>query len=548
MKKRSLLMAFSLLAAVLLATSSTLAYLTDTDADVNTMVLGNVQIVQNEQERVKAEDGSYTQTLQPFTNNQMIFPAVYETGNDPAQDKTLKVGEYELTKYGIRTFPNYVDKIVTVTNTGNSPAYVRTLVAVPQAATEYPNSEGDNVSQTWLHWNSITDKDTTPNNGWYAGNDVNREEYPSAADRYIIKNVEINGALYTVTVFTNINPLAPQDTTGPCMAGFYLDNDVDYVDGKYVWRDKTTGEEYVVWDQDSVDILVLTQAVQTEGFNDAYSALNAGFGVVTADNAAVWFGKLFNEDGTVNEDMIGSPGEDNDNNNPPVVQVATMEQLVEAAAAGIPVTSSTPLEMTNDEHVNITVAENGTLKLDLGGKTLSADARGLTNEGVAIISNGTMKSGSAGSYSNVTQGSNASTTYENVNIDAAGGGIGATNGAEVVFNSGSVNINTTSTSGRYLFYAEGEGSVITINGGTFDFNRTQNQKRAYIYAGEGTTVYVTGGTFGKASTRSGYTAGILGTGDVIITGGTFGFDPSAWVADGYVATKDGTIWTVTVAP
>ena len=119
-------------------------------------------------------------------------------------------------------------------------------------------------------------------------------------------------------------------------------------------------------------------------------------------------------------------------------------------------------------------------------------------------------------------------------------------GAKVEFNSGSVYVDSASTSGRYLFYAEGAGSEITINDGEFGFSPTKNQKRAYIYAADGTTVYVNGGTFGPASTRSGYTAGILtgGSGKVIITGGTFGFNPSAWVADGYVATKSGSTWTV----
>ena len=77
-----------------------------------------------------------------------------------------------------------------------------------------------------------------------------------------------------------------------------------------------------------------------------------------------------------------------------------------------------------------------------------------------------------------------------------------------------------------------------------NFNKTQNQKRAYIYAESGTTVYVKGGNFGEASTRSGYTAGILGEGTVIITGGSFGFDPSAWVASGYTATENNGVWTV----
>ena len=84
-----------------------------------------------------------------------------------------------------------------------------------------------------------------------------------------------------------------------------------------------------------------------------------------------------------------------------------------------------------------------------------------------------------------------------------------------------------------------------INGGEFSFANV-GQKRAYIYATNGATVYVKGGTFGKASTNSSYKAGIMGTGTVIITGGTFGFDPSAWVADGYEATYDSTskVWTV----
>ena len=156
-----------------------------------------------------------------------------------------------------------------------------------------------------------------------------------------------------------------------------------------------------------------------------------------------------------------------------------------------------------------------------------------------------MNAGSAADYAAVSA-AGAETTYNEFELDSAGGGIGAVGGAEVTFNSGSVAVNTTSTSGRYNFYAEGAGTVITINGGEFSFSTTLNQKRAYIYAGAGTTVYVNGGTFGPASTRSGYTAGILtgGDGKVIITGGTFGFDPSTWVADGYEAVKSGTTWTV----
>ena len=73
------------------------------------------------------------------------------------------------------------------------------------------------------------------------------------------------------------------------------------------------------------------------------------------------------------------------------------------------------------------------------------------------------------------------------------------------------------------------------------------KKRSYIYVESGATVYVKGGTFGKASTHKDYKnhpIKIGNGGTVIITGGTFGFNPSAWVADGYVATPNGTDWTV----
>lgn len=199
------------------------------------------------------------------------------------------------------------------------------------------------------------------------------------------------------------------------------------------------------------------------------------------------------------------------------------------------------LDMTS-ETVEQSVVNQGTL--DISGGTIDVEAAGLQNSGTATLTDVKMEAGTPGDYSNITLGKDASTTYTDVEVVSNGGGIGAANGAEVVFNSGSVYVDTASTSGRYIFYAEGEGTVITINGGEFSWDSADNQKRAYVYAGVGTTVNITGGTFGKASTRSGYTAGILGEGTVIITGGTFGFDPTNWVATGYVATESNGVWTV----
>ncbi len=181
--------------------------------------------------------------------------------------------------------------------------------------------------------------------------------------------------------------------------------------------------------------------------------------------------------------------------------------------------------------------------VDITGGIIEVPQVGLENYGTATLNNVVVKAGSPTDYAGISRPGSV-TEYNNVNFTSAGGGIGARDGAQVTFNSGSVYVDTASTSGRYVFYTEGAGTVITINGGTFSWDKNDNQKRAYIYASADTTVYVNGGTFGKASTRSGYTAGILGTGNVVITGGTFGFNPSAWVAPGYQAMKVGANWVV----
>jgi hypothetical protein len=110
------------------------------------------------------------------------------------------------------------------------------------------------------------------------------------------------------------------------------------------------------------------------------------------------------------------------------------------------------------------------------------------------------------------------------------------NGADVVFNNGVIN-HKPERSSRYIFCAL-NGSTITINDGTFYNDRPNN---SYFWA-DAATIYVKGGNFGGvASTKK---LVLTNGGQVIITGGTFNFDPSEWVAAGYVATKNGSTWTV----
>ena len=190
-----------------------------------------------------------------------------------------------------------------------------------------------------------------------------------------------------------------------------------------------------------------------------------------------------------------------------------------------------------DVSFDFTDGEDDTLDLT------ELDVPYVENFGTLEVIGGTAKVGSADHYGFITKGADAETVINGTEITSNGGGIGVTSGASVIFNDGSVNVTTTITNPRYVFYVDGEGSEVVINDGKFDF-AVKTLKRAYVYAGAGTTVTINGGTFGTASTR---TAAILGSGTVVIKGGTFGFNPSAWVdAANYDVNYDATAKTWTV--
>ena len=102
------------------AIAGTVAYLQDTESDVNVMTLGNVDIEQIEQER------DANGTLVDFSQAKPAYPAVGSIEWDTDLLTVNGVG-YKVFDDGLK---NVVDKIVTVNNTGKSDAYVRTVVAI----------------------------------------------------------------------------------------------------------------------------------------------------------------------------------------------------------------------------------------------------------------------------------------------------------------------------------------------------------------------------------------------------------------------------------
>lgn len=405
-----------------------------------------------------------------------------------------------------------VTKDVKIKNTGKNDAWVWATIAIPSAL------DDDDASKNVLHFN-------------YSEESVAEGQWTWLEDNAwaVEKNVDIKGIDYNVYTVKYQTPLASGETTATsAMFNVYLDTKLD-IDPEGNWYKVSKGDVTAVeWNSnDGAPIMyVSAYAIQKENFEsveDAYAAYQAQWG----------------ENGTEYAN--------------PEIAVTEAEDLEDAIAKGYDVSleEDVTVDRTN-------VAEGYDVSIDLNDNELSGvlynegtmDVSGgslagqyVQNNGEATFTDVVMTTGDAANYSNISSGEGSVATYNNVDITTTGGGIGATDGTEVVFNSGSVDIVATTTSPRYNFYIVGDGSKLTINGGEFSFS-AKTLKRAYIYAGEGTTVTVNGGEFGAPSTRADYKAGILGNGTVIIKGGTFGFDPSKWVADGYEAVKDGSVWTV----
>ena len=223
---------------------ASLAYFTDTDNETNTFTVGNVKIDLIEKER----DGNGG--TKDFTQNKKLYPIV---GSAQGEKETVDGVEMPVAK-------NYVDKIISIKNTGASKAYVRVFVAVPTALQngQTPNAPRYDV----LHWNfngaSMADGEWT--------------------DEIVVANpIVIDGVEYKIYSRTYETALDSQATTAtPAYIGFYLDKTVDMnADGKYT-VDWGNGPEVINYDlSKGVKIPVFAQGIQADGFDSAEAAFAA---------------------------------------------------------------------------------------------------------------------------------------------------------------------------------------------------------------------------------------------------------------------------------
>ncbi len=292
MKKKIMALCLVAVLAVTAIAGATLAYFTDTDAAKNVMTTGNVKIVQNEQERpIDANKQAIANAteLQDFTQEKPLYPAVFFNGDrtvkapDPSSIGSAGAPTWDLAeiaavsgtegKYSKKLLDecvaNEVDKIVTVTNKGSRPVYVRTVFLMENANVEGTSYQlSDYVLKYW------TDNGNQ-NSGWY-----NKLSDGKLVSGNLVKLdlIELEGTTYSAYVHYYEDILQPEQTTAASLKQFYLDPNATNEISKLI------GDEYT--------ILALSQAVQTDGFTDDRAALDAAFGAVTADNCMEWFAEL----------------------------------------------------------------------------------------------------------------------------------------------------------------------------------------------------------------------------------------------------------------
>ena len=253
-KKKILVLALSLAMVAIIAVGGSLAYFTSDDHAENTFTVGGVKIKLIEEQR--GENG-----LVPFEQGKVLYPIVGSAQGEKDQ-------------YGMPTAKNYVDKMVTIQNTGRSAAYIRAYFAIPSALDD--GYETFNAGLNVLHFNfgnKVVNGVISSTEGaewiWTHGGKWNYFE------------TEIGGIKYNVYFADYYQAVDAGDTTEQLVQGVYLDKSFDSKDdGYYAFGKKLENVDAFVSTDNSVTVTcpVYAVAVQAAGFDNAADAITAAFG------------------------------------------------------------------------------------------------------------------------------------------------------------------------------------------------------------------------------------------------------------------------------
>ena len=250
MKKKLTLVVTCIVLVVAMVIGGTLAYFTDKDDATNTFAVGNVKIDLIEQQR--GANG-----LVPFEQGKKLYPIV---GSAQGAKDAL----------GMPTAKNYVDKMVTIQNTGSEKAYIRAYFAIPSALDD--GYETFNAGMNVLHFNfgnKVVNGAISSTEGveWIWTHD----------SKWNYFETEIDGIKYNVYYADYYQAVDAGATTEQLVQGVYLDKTFDMKDGKPM----AFGKEFAVdagWDWSNVSCPVFAIACQAEGFDNATAAMEAAFG------------------------------------------------------------------------------------------------------------------------------------------------------------------------------------------------------------------------------------------------------------------------------
>jgi len=372
--KKKVLTTLSLVLILGLAALGILAYLMDDDSDVNVMTLGNVSIEQHEYERVVNADGTFatntidnqtSYVLKDFTQGKPLLPSAVVVSSTPWDSTTVRmsqVGSYG----GMQTFlpvTNAQDKFVTVENTGKTDAYIRTLVAI-----EVGSAEPSLISFS----NHLTWEDNGIGTITIAGNDYYLHEFTYTGGKHL-------GGQHEKGI------LPAGETSYSSLCQVYI-------------KPEATNEDMVALDGNgngTLDILVVSQAVQVAGFADAETALNAGFGDITTTNHP-WI------NGVKLPTIVST--------------VAELQTAIDAAANGDTIVLGADIEgdvtVTQKEGVKFTINGNGNTidgSIIVDGKSQRYGTAGVTIENVNFAADAL----SADAYINLGKKGDNNTRYTN---------------------------------------------------------------------------------------------------------------------------------------
>lgn len=284
--KKVLLMGTAYVLVAVIAIGSTIAYLTSTDSDVNVMTLGNVSIIQHEMQRAEGVahnageagkgNGVKKGALVPFVQEQKLYPATYtdNTAYTAEQTDLFYWGDYVYSGtagnglWNDNKLSNVMDKMVFVENNGKTDCYYRTYIAFecPEGMEYSQGSDKEfmmnvNNSNTCYKWEEI---------GYYT----------------------VEGTRYLVMEATYLKVLKAGDTAHPSLL-------------QVVMTHNATNEDMELLG-DTYEIIVMSQAVQAAGFENA----NQAFDHSTIYPAEIALDTAFGEPkADANEDLVENVAE-----------------------------------------------------------------------------------------------------------------------------------------------------------------------------------------------------------------------------------------------